>query len=80
MIRRWTAGGLALGRKALVAFAGASVVAVGVAMLVLPGPGILVIPAGLGILALEFTWAQRWLRHVRAASGAAARRLRTRDD
>ncbi len=37
------------------------VVLAGLAMLVLPGPGLLVIAIGLGILALEFAWAERWL-------------------
>jgi len=33
----------------------------GLAMIVLPGPAIVVIPAGLAILATEFIWAKRWL-------------------
>ena len=37
-------------RKFAIAFAGGSVVLVGLAMLVLPGPAILVIPVGLAIL------------------------------
>lgn len=52
-------------RKIVIGVIGASVVAVGVAMLVLPGPAFVVIPAGLAILGLEFAWAQRWLRRVR---------------
>jgi|SRR5918999_3076622 uncharacterized protein (TIGR02611 family) len=40
------------------------VVAVGLAMLVLPGPGLLVIAIGLGILALEFAWAERLLERT----------------
>jgi putative transmembrane protein PGPGW len=34
-------------------------------MLVLPGPAVVVIPAGLAILATEFPWARRLLRQVR---------------
>jgi uncharacterized protein (TIGR02611 family) len=52
-------------RRIAVAFVGGIVVAVGVVMIVLPGPGILVIPAGLAILATEFHWARRLLHHVR---------------
>jgi tellurite resistance protein TerC len=37
----------------------------GVAMLVLPGPAILLIPLGLGILATEFRWARKWLTTAR---------------
>ena len=33
----------------------------GIAMLVLPGPAFVVIPIGLAILSLEFTWAERLL-------------------
>jgi len=37
----------------------------GLAMVVLPGPAILVIPAGLAILATEFVWAKRLLGRVK---------------
>ena len=53
------------GRKAVVAVVGLTVLLIGVAMIVLPGPAILVIPLGLGILALEFAWAERMLRRVK---------------
>jgi uncharacterized protein (TIGR02611 family) len=52
-------------RRIAVAFVGGIVLAVGVAMVVLPGPAIVVIPAGLAILATEFRWARRLLHHVR---------------
>ena len=44
---------------------GGTVLAIGVALLVLPGPAFIVIPLGLAILAAEFTWARRWLRKAR---------------
>jgi uncharacterized protein (TIGR02611 family) len=44
---------------------GSTVLAIGVALLVLPGPAFIVIPAGLAILAVEFAWARRWLRRMR---------------
>jgi uncharacterized protein (TIGR02611 family) len=50
----------------LVALAGAAVIALGVVLLPLPGPGWLVIFLGLGIWASEFRWAARLLRWVRA--------------
>lgn len=43
-------------------------VLVGIAMIVLPGPAFIVIPAGLGVLALEFAWARLWLKKLKAAS------------
>ena len=44
---------------------GSTVLAIGVALLVLPGPAFIVIPVGLAILAVEFAWARRWLRKAR---------------
>jgi uncharacterized protein (TIGR02611 family) len=40
------------------------VLAAGVVMLVTPGPGVAVIILGLGMLALEFAWAERWLERI----------------
>jgi uncharacterized protein (TIGR02611 family) len=44
-----------------VALAGFTLLLGGLAMLVLPGPAFVVIPIGLAILSLEFTWAERLL-------------------
>jgi uncharacterized protein (TIGR02611 family) len=44
-----------------VTVAGPLVVLAGVAMLVLPGPGLVVIAAGLAVLALEYPWARHAL-------------------
>ena len=49
------------------AIAGGTVVLVGVALLVLPGPGLLVIALGLALLATEFEWAKGLLKKARAA-------------
>jgi uncharacterized protein (TIGR02611 family) len=46
------------------ALLGFTVVLVGLALLVLPGPGLLVIAVGLGMLALEFAWAERVLERT----------------
>jgi tellurite resistance protein TerC len=45
---------------------GGTVMLIGIAMLVLPGPAFLVIPTGLAILGLEYRWARRWLRQAKA--------------
>jgi uncharacterized protein (TIGR02611 family) len=50
--------------RVVVAIFGFLVVLAGLAMLVLPGPGLLVIAIGLGILALEFVWAERLLERT----------------
>lgn len=56
---------LKLIRQVVVFVMGMSVVIVGIAMIVLPGPATIVIPAGLAILATEFVWAKRWLNYLR---------------
>jgi len=52
-------------RKTAVAVAGTAVTAAGVVMLVTPGPGIVGILAGLGILSSEFPAARRTLNKLR---------------
>ena len=52
-------------RKLVVFILGMSVLIIGIAMLLLPGPATVVIPAGLAILATEFVWAQRWLVYLK---------------
>jgi uncharacterized protein (TIGR02611 family) len=61
-------------RKIGIAVMGFTVLAIGTAMLVLPGPGIVVIIAGLAILAIEFEWAQHHLDKSREAIKKVARR------
>ena len=53
-------------RRAAIAVIGFTVLAIGLAMVVLPGPAIVVIPLGLTILATEFVWARRLLQKARA--------------
>jgi hypothetical protein len=52
-------------RRVVILLVGISVLLVGVAMIILPGPAILVIPAGLAILATEFAWARDLLRSMK---------------
>ena len=52
-------------RRVVVAIGGGILLAAGAAMLVLPGPGLLVIAAGLALLATEFLWAKTALNHVK---------------
>jgi hypothetical protein len=61
-------------KRLMVFILGVAVLLAGAAMLVLPGPGVLVIILGLVILATEFAWAERVLdRTTVAAAGAASR-------
>ncbi len=71
MIRRTIRVTYKVARRIVVGVVGTTVVLLGVAMLVLPGPALIVIPAGLAILALEFAWARRWLRIARERSQQA---------
>ena len=54
-------------RRAVVAVIGFTVLLIGIAMVVLPGPAVVVIPLGLAILATEFLWAKRLLERARTA-------------
>ncbi|MDG4798861.1 TIGR02611 family protein [Micromonospora sp. WMMD1082] len=66
LIRANPTGRVAL--KVIIGVLGALVVSVGIVLIPLPGPGWLLVIAGLGIWAVEFHWAKRLLgftrRHV----------------
>jgi uncharacterized protein (TIGR02611 family) len=66
------------GKRVAVTIAGFAVLLAGVALLVLPGPGWLLIFLGLGILSTEYVWAQRMLatakRKAEEAKDAVLRR------
>ena len=53
-------------KRFAVTIVGGALLVLGVAMMVLPGPGILVIVAGLALLATEYVWARRMLKTARA--------------
>jgi hypothetical protein len=63
------------GRRIAVSVAGFALVLAGLAMLVLPGPGLLVIIAGLAILATEYVWAQRALNYAKQKGEQAKNRV-----
>ena len=52
-------------KRVIVSVVGATVLLIGIALLVLPGPAFVVIPVGLAILATEYAWARRWLKKAR---------------
>lgn len=57
------------GKRAAVFSLGVVLVAAGVALLVLPGPGLLLIIAGLAVLATEFAWAEYLLDKAKDQAG-----------
>ena len=65
-------------RRIVVAVIGGTILLIGVAMVILPGPAIIVIPIGLGVLGLEFAFARHWLRKLRATATDVVNRVRGR--
>jgi uncharacterized protein (TIGR02611 family) len=67
------------GRRIAISVIGFALILVGIVFLVLPGPGLLVIVAGLAVLGTEYVWAQRTLNYARRkAVQAKDRALRRR--
>jgi len=62
-----------LAKRIVIGIVGGSVLVVGVLMIVLPGPALVVIPVGLGILSLEFAWARIWLKKAKTKAEDMAR-------
>lgn len=52
-------------RRAVILVLGSSILLIGIAMVLLPGPAIIVIPLALTILGLEFAWARHWLARIK---------------
>ena len=52
-------------KRLIVTVIGFTILAAGIAMIVLPGPAVVVIPIGLAILATEFIWARKLLDTVK---------------
>ena len=69
----YAAAALKHARRVAVFVLGISVLLAGIVMIVGPGPAVVVIPLGLGILATEFLWARRILDALqhRLAAGQA---------
>jgi hypothetical protein len=71
----WNVENIKIVRRIIVSVVGATVLLIGIALLVLPGPAFIVIPIGLAILATEYAWARHWLKKVRQiASGVVSGR------
>ena len=64
--------------KVAIATIGTLVSLAGVAMIVLPGPGLLVIVIGLSILGAEYAWAARLRDAAKDKAVAAANKIRRR--
>ena len=60
-------------RKLIVAVIGSTVILFGLALIILPGPAMVVVPLGLALLATEFAWARRLIRRGGVVWGKARR-------
>ncbi len=62
-------------RRVVILVFGTTIVLLGLALIVLPGPGLVVIFLGLGLLAIEFAWAKRLLAHARGMARGVGDRI-----
>ena len=72
-------------RRVAIAVLGTTIIAIGIVMIVAPGPALIVIPIGLAVLGVEFAFARRWLKSLRETisngmAGVRARRAQARRD
>ena len=65
-------------RKVILAVIGTTVVFIGIALIILPGPAFIVIPIGLAILASEFIWARRVVKRGRIFVKRARRAVKSK--
>jgi len=63
------------GKRIAITAVGVVLLLVGLAMMVLPGPGVLLIIAGLAVLATEYVWAQRMLNYAKDKAEQAKNRV-----
>jgi tellurite resistance protein TerC len=76
MMRNPFVGTLKGASRLIVTVLGFTVLLIGLAMVVLPGPAIVVIPLGVAILATEFVWARRPLLRMKTGAGRPTSKLR----
>ena len=60
-------------KRVVVTIVGLALLGVGIALMILPGPGILGIVAGLAVLATEYAWARRLLKKAKVKAEEAQR-------
>lgn len=63
------------GKRIAITLLGVGLLLAGLAMMVLPGPGLLVIIAGLAVLATEYVWAQRMLNYAKQKAEQAKNKV-----
>lgn len=63
-------------KRVAVTVVGGALVLAGIAMFVLPGPGILVVALGFAVLGTEYAWAAAALERTKSAAAKAAGTVR----
>lgn len=63
------------GKRIAITIVGIVLILGGVVLMVLPGPGIVLLIAGLAVLATEYVWAQRMLNYARQKATLAKDRV-----
>jgi tellurite resistance protein TerC len=66
-------------KRLIVIVVGSTVLLMGIAMIALPGPAVLVIPVGLGVLATELVWARRLLNKLKSTFQKGKEKNHARD-
>lgn len=64
-------------KRVIVLVIGMSVMLLGICLLVLPGPGLVLMASALAILGTEFAIARRWLKKLRQFSNDSVQKLRS---
>lgn len=78
---RWaTRLSLRQAKRLVVLVLGMSVMLLGICLLVLPGPGLVLMAGALAILGTEFAIARRWLVKLRRFSNDSVKKLRPRGE
>ncbi|MGH7273365.1 MAG: PGPGW domain-containing protein [Nitrospiria bacterium] len=75
MVYRLMISTLIQAKRLIVIVIGFTVLLIGVALIVLPGPAFLVIPLGLAILGTELLWARRLLKRMKEKAAEVTSRV-----
>ena len=75
MVYRIMISTLKQAKRLIVIVIGFTVLVIGVALIVLPGPAFLVIPLGLAILGTELLWARRLLKRIKEKAAEVTSRV-----
>lgn len=75
MVYRLMISTLKQAKRLIVIVIGFTVLLIGVALIVLPGPAFLVIPLGLAILGTELLWARRLLKRMKEKAAEVTSRV-----